>query len=114
MKQRDKLTPRAQEMYLLIEKYFTTDLNQKTFCKQEGIAYSTFHWWLAQYRQKESAQAVNNNKNSGDFLPIQVAPPKFSETRPAPCQIEYPNGILVRLDQVNVDLIRQLVQIETT
>ena len=76
--QREKLTPRAQEMYSLIEKYFTTDLNQKTFCKQEGIAYSTFHWWLAQYRQNRSAQAVSNNKNADDFLPIHVTPPKLS------------------------------------
>ena len=112
--QREKLTPRAQEMYLLIEKYFTTDLNQKTFCKQEDIAYSTFHWWLAQYRQKESAQAVSNNKNRDDFLPIHVTPSKLSNTQPTPCQIEYPNGIVVRLDQVNVQLIRQLVQLEST
>ena len=113
MKQRKALTPRAQEMYLLIEKYFTTDLTQKAFCKQEGIAYSTFHWWLGQYRQKETGQVVHNKKNANAFVPIHVAQPELSESSTASCQIEYPSGIVVRLEQANVQLISQLVQVGT-
>ena len=113
MKQQKNLSPRAQEMYTLIEKYFTTNLNQKTFCEQQGITYSTFHWWLSKYKNNSPTSMTNRSKSSGDFIPVHVGSPDTSTVFSSVCYIEYPNGVIVHLLDVNVQVISELIQFQT-
>jgi hypothetical protein len=84
-------TPRAKEMFGIIEKYLTSGLRQKEFCRQENIAYSTFHWWLAQYRRVNGKNKIQQKQ----FIPIKL---KTSPTNGLPhCRIEYPNGVVLHL-----------------
>lgn len=51
-----QLTPRAREMYPIIQRYLSvsSEMTQKAFCDREGISYSTFQWWLPHFRQPQS------------------------------------------------------------
>ena len=60
MDSRKALTPRAQEMYELIEKYFESGLQQRTFCNQIGINLTTFQKWLYYYR-KDNGNTYNRD-----------------------------------------------------
>lgn len=107
MRRHGEMTARARQMYSLVERYFSSNLSRKVFCEREGITYSTFQWWLGQYRQNESSRATEHVDN---FVPIHVTVPKTSDTHPSACHIEYPNGVVVRLEHADVHLISQLVQ----
>lgn len=110
MHQHPEITARARQMYSLIEEYFASNLSRKIFCEREGITYSTFQWWLGKYRQHQSGNDKQTTKQMDDFVPIHVTIPESSDSRPAACHIEYPNGVVVRLGHVDAQLIRQLVQ----
>jgi hypothetical protein len=110
MRQQHEITARARQMYLLVEKYFSSNLSRKVFCERESITYSTFQWWLGQYRQNESSRATHRPEKVDNFVPIHVTVPEPSDARPAACHIEYPNGVVVRLGHADVHLISQLVQ----
>ena len=113
MKQPSKLTPRAQEMYALVEKYFNTGLSQKAFCEQEGIVYSTFHWWLRKYKDRHSISETTNEQTTGTgaFVPVHITPPEPSANDQVTCQIEYPNGVVLRFMDVNVQVLSQLINL---
>ena len=110
MRQHPEMTARARQMYTLIEKYFLSNLSRKVFCEREGITYSTFQWWLGQYRQKESGRATHSAEQVDNFVPIHVTVPDASDVRLSACHIEYPNGVVVQLGHADVHLISQLVQ----
>ena len=109
MDQSKQLTPRAREMYAVIEKYSKSDLSQKEFCEQHGITYSTFHWWRHQYK-KHNQNLKDTHNQSTDFIPVQVTKPVDPSPSSSSCQIEYPNGIIVHLKDVNVRIISELIR----
>jgi hypothetical protein len=85
------LSPRSRQMYALIEKYQSSPLSQKVFCRQEGLALSTFTYWLKKYRGFKQATGTAN-----DFIPMKIkerSPQKQSEW----CKIEFPGGIVIRI-----------------
>ena len=112
MSHRKNLTARAPEMYSLIEKYLTTNLTQRTFCEQHGIAYSTFHWWLHRYKTDGAASLSSDDKRSGDFIPVHVAT-DTAKVLSSTCHIEYPNGVIVHLLYADVRLISELIGLQT-
>ena len=111
MKQHKNLSPRTQEMYTLIKKYYASDLKQKLFCEQQGIAYSTFHWWLSKYKN-DTTSMTNRGKCSGDFIPVHVGSPDTSTVYSSTCYIEYPNGVIVHLLDANVQVISELIRFQ--
>jgi transposase len=72
MADKPKLTQRAKEMFVIIEKYKSSGKTQKEFCKNESISYSTFQWWMNQYRKPNNTHPTtkNNDKHPHHFLPI--------------------------------------------
>ena len=54
MRTQAHLTPRALEMFAVIEKYQAGGLRQKAFCRQEKLKYPTFQYWLKKYRQAQA------------------------------------------------------------
>jgi hypothetical protein len=101
-------TKRAQEMFTLVEKYLSSGMKQKQFCQQESITYSTFHWWLHEYRHRDDKNV--SKPSSKKFVKL----PSLNST--VLCQhsfsIEYPNGITLRFSgPVDVQVISQLVQV---
>ena len=54
-------------MFAMIEQYQNSKLPRQTFCDQQGIAKSTFEYWLRKYRSKV-------HQGESDFIHIDMEP----------------------------------------
>ncbi len=106
----------AQEMFAIIERYLTSSLSQIAFCRQEGLAYSKFNYWLKQYRLRKALAVqvatpapVEVEKRSANFIPLRIAPaepPASSST----CEIEFLSGVVIRFHgTVDPSVLAQLI-----
>lgn len=113
MAQKTSLTPRAQEMFALIEKYLAGGTSRKEFCKQESIPLSTLQWWLGQYR-RTSHTKTESVRSSETFVPVKITSPKNTSISSYPaCIVEYPNGVVIRLiGELDVQVLSQLICIQ--
>lgn len=83
-----------EKMYCYLEKWRATDLDMKTFCKNQNISYHSFKYWKYRQRDEKSTNIPHlpnfetNNNNEG-FLPMQI------ETEPllTGCVLNFPNGV---------------------
>ncbi len=108
---KSSLTPRAQQMYPLIERCLASEPTQKQFCQQEGFSRSTFLYWLKKYRRHQQSDA----HPSCEFIPLHFAVNKNlpASAQPATCAVEYPNGVVIRLfGSINVQMISQLIRMQ--
>lgn len=111
MKNRRKLTPRARQMFALIEKFEHSGMTRNEFCKQESVTYSTFQWWHGQYRQSKIADETAHF-DTADFIPVQVAPAQRShhQYQSHRCEIEYPGGTVLRLyGDIDPQMVLELI-----
>ena len=119
MEQRHRKPAHARAMFAVIEKYLTSGLSQIAFCKQAGLPYSRFNYWLKQYRLREAlSQQVptpvhtTTNETPADFIPLRITPAKISTPSPT-CAIEFPSGIVVRFQgPVDPAVLAQLIRAE--
>jgi hypothetical protein len=105
-----------QAMYRLLDKWESSGLNQKAFCRSEGLNYFTFKYW----KSKRDSKVVNSSNDSKDtepsFIPVEVSKPmpQMADTNlgAAEIQINYPNGVQVNCPfGVGFDQIKMLIQI---
>lgn len=54
-------------MFSMIESWQSSGQSQQTFCKSQGIVYSSFHYWYKKYRQAQTPPP-----SSSPFIPVQV------------------------------------------
>jgi len=82
-----------EEMFAHIEACREHPQSQKRYCKQHGIAHSTFQYWAKKYRKLKTEAA---NMTPG-FIPIKVQPAPETEKVHIPGQLHFlfPNGIRV-------------------
>ncbi len=82
-------------MFPIIEEWRDSGLTKQAFCEQKGIAKSVFFYWHKKYKEENS---------SGGFLSIEVSKP----FRGSFIEIQYPNGIVVRLPgQTQPQIVKQ-------
>jgi len=62
MKERSKQNQEA--MFALISQWQASGMNQKEFCRVQGVAYHVFHYWLKKYRQQSDGD--------GGFVPVEI------------------------------------------
>ena len=83
---------------------------QKIYCKQQGIALSTFQYWVKKYRE-EFSEAVASGEAPG-FIPVQVQPdPEIDQDRvPGQLHFLFPNGVQVKCSEsVQPEVLRILL-----
>lgn len=83
----------------MIAVYHQSGLSLKSFCKQQQIKLPTFVYWRRKLQIKEQSA----------FVPIKTGV-SFSE--PSCIEVEYPNGIRVRLPHFDQKQISQLLQLQ--
>ena len=116
MNQPETRLQKRERMFALIESYQSSDQTQRDFCLENDINYSTFQFWLRQYRKNnENSETHEERLSSGGFVPIKITP---STNRTVQSnfgfQIEYPNGIRILLDAVpDIALIKELLSLQT-
>jgi len=111
MPQHENRLEKSARMFNLIESYKSSGQTQKDFCLDNDINYSTFQFWLKQYRLNNNAETHEKRLSSNGFMPIKVSP--CSGQIHFGFQIEYPNGIRILMDTVpDVNLIRELLDLK--
>jgi len=97
-------------MYSHVEACRSSKLSQKIYCKQQGLALSTFQYWSKKYRE-EFTEAEASDETHG-FIPVQVQPDPESDIVHASGQLHFlfPNGIQVICpESVNPEVLRMLL-----
>ena len=98
------------EMYSHVEACRSSKQSQKIYCKQKGLALSTFHYRAKKYREEFSA-AESPDETPG-FIPVQV------QSDPEPDQVLvsgrlhflFPNDIQVMCpESVSPEVLRLLL-----
>lgn len=93
-------------MFPLIEQYLTSNLTQKQFCQNEHLSLAHFKYWLKKYRQTPTSSAEPSAPTP--FVALHTTPP--SCTTNSACEIAYPNGVVLRLNQpTDARLLIQLI-----
>ncbi len=93
------LTPRKQlspdERRALCQQWKTSGLNRSEFCRQHGVALSSFHHWLS---GKRLEGARLNLKNNQDWVPVALKKtPDLITEEPLLLEMVLPNQISLKL-----------------
>lgn len=85
---------------------------QKVYCKQHGLAYSTFQYWAKKYRKEFKAN--NGTDSSSGFIPVKVQPYPEILTQGSvvgnTLHFLYPNGIQVMCpERVHPEVLKTLI-----
>ena len=85
----------TKEMYPLIERWHQSDKKKKDFCEEEDINLHTFTYWLKKYNRSKPKIST---ATKSDFVELQVeTPPQAINPKALFAEIDYPNGIALRL-----------------
>lgn len=113
MDSRKALTPRAQEMYGIIEQYLESGLPQRTFCDQINMNLGTFQKWLYYFRKDNPNRKRKEKITDADFIPIEIQPKERSK-KVSMYTIEYPNGVTLRMNgSVAISELHELLKFES-
>lgn len=98
------------KMFGHVEAFKDSNQSQKAYCREHGIAYSTFQYWAKKYR-KESIPNNGTNSSQG-FIPIKVhQDPEVLVQGPVnQLHFLYPNGIQVMCsERVHPEVLKTLI-----
>ena len=89
-------------MYELLGTWEQSGQSRAAFCKEAGLSYSLFQYWLGRYRrEKQSPSEIGFTEVKGE---PELAAANF-------IRIRHPNGILLEIDRsVSTSYIRELLQ----
>jgi hypothetical protein len=97
------------QMYGLIARWEQSGLNQKAFCKSEGINYYKFKYWKTRQYQEQKYSHQEPLKLKPDFIPITV--PGFENILPG-VELTFPNGVKLSFKQgIEPSLIKELIKL---
>jgi len=105
-----------QAMYRLLDKWESSGLNQKAFCKSEDVNYFTFKYWKSKRDSKSNLLTTHLKDTLPGFIPIQVSTPIPQKENPnletSEIKINYPNGVQVNCPTtMGFDQIKMLIKI---
>ena len=89
---RKELKSRGKKMFGLIEVWKKSGLSQAVFCREHGIAPSTFRDW---YKRYKTAKAQSTSSTNG-FVSLK---PEKIQNQVLEAELVFPNGICLRLHQ---------------
>ena len=100
------LSQRARKMFALIERYQESGLTQKVFCESEGLALSTFQYWICKYKkyhQRDSSPAEA-------FVELKPQSPLSSFGNAI--MVSYPNGVTLTVHKdVRPAFLKELISL---
>lgn len=98
------------EMFTHVEACERSKLSQKAYCNKEGLAYSTFQYWVKKYREEFSEDKVSDEPPG--FIPVEVQPDPELDNIGVSNQLHFlfPNGIQVMCPvSVQPEVLRTLL-----
>ncbi len=106
------LSSRAQKMFAVIEAYQASGLTQKAFCQSEGLAFSTFQYWLSRYRREHRPDFQQSSPDGlSGFVELKPQTPLPSgHIGDRSVVVSYPSGVVVSLGAtVDLALLKELI-----
>ena len=97
-------------MYSHVEACKRSKQPQKIYCKQQGLAYSTFQYWAKKYREEFSENGASDE--TPGFIPLQVQPDPEMDQLGLSNQLHFlfPNGTQVMCpESVQPEVLRTLL-----
>ncbi len=94
---------KQEDMYELISSYEKSGLSQSKFCKQANIKVAKFSYWRKKWLAENESQS-----SSDEPIFLEISPSISNDLVPE-AEINYPNGISLKLKTVNISLLQQLV-----
>ncbi len=97
-------------MFAHYEAWQQGDAPQKQYCKEHGLAYSTFHAWGKRLKEKSKSQV----KPGSGFIPVNiksVPEPEQKEPVNQLCLL-FPNGIqLLCPETISPEFLKNLINL---
>jgi hypothetical protein len=94
---------KRKEMILLMEEFEGRGLSQKDFSASKGIGFPKFSYW---YRKLKKEKA---DESSSGFIRVDTL--KSYSVASEQLELEYPNGVKLKLPSVNISLLSQLISL---
>jgi transposase-like protein len=92
-------TTKTDAMFSLVQQWKASGQTKQTFCNQHNITHHTLSYWVTKYNQ-------SRQPSPGGFTPIDLSPAEAGQL-----SITYPNGVQIRLSEINLPLISQLIRL---
>ncbi len=90
-----------EEMTRLVLEYETSGRTQKSFSESKGIGFHKFNYWYRKLQREATSP--------GGFHKIESHAPR--PVRDCRAELVYPNGVVLRLDSADPDLVSRLVRL---
>lgn len=100
---------KRERIFKTIENYLSSEITQKEFCHKNNLNPHNFQYWLKRHRKQNQTTTTRTRETAPEnFIPIR---PSSITTTPYPCVIEYPNGLRLMLEKLDIDMFRELLNL---
>jgi hypothetical protein len=101
----ENFNARHSKMFSMIEAWRVSEQSQHSFCKEQSIVYSNFH-----YRYKKYKDQHGQGTNGEVFLPVKIKKPVTPSTGSVVMELALENGSrLIFYQMVDVSYLRSLL-----
>ena len=93
----------------IYDEWKNSGLSVQQYCENTGLTESRFYYWKAKLKAESLPAAC------GGFIPVKLSGKSSvyqarNATGKALCEVEYPNGVIVRVtSDMTLDQLRQMV-----
>ena len=95
-----------KEMFLLVDQWKQGTKSQKQISEENGIKLTTFKYWRTTYAVIHDSSA---KKEESSFHKIHKTNTEYKAK--LNIELEYPNGVKLKLDNSNTELLKILINI---
>ncbi len=100
----------ASERESLIKGWQQSGLSKTAYCKVHYIKLGAFYYWCSLYKKsgsfvKSSNKVDHTSAANVDFMELNPGLISLSSK----VEIHYPNGVIVKTDQNNIGLVKELI-----
>jgi transposase-like protein len=93
-------TKKADAMFSLVKQWKASGQTKQIFCNQHAITHHTLSYWVTKYNQ-------SRQPSPGGFALIEAGDARQDQ----PLTLIYANGVQIRLSEINLPLISQLIRL---
>ena len=114
---------KQEKMYAIVSGYDEHTMDRKTYSTEQGITLNMFCYWRGKWLKEQRSGATKKSlppkasslaQSSPAFEPFSVDMPstgKVSANAESFYEIIYPNGVRFRLPQLDLPLIKKLIDL---
>ena len=98
-----------EQFRLIYDEWKQSGLSVQQYCESSGLTASRFYYWSSKLKEESLPTSC------GSFIPVKMSGKSSvysarNASAKALCEIEYPNGVVVRVtSDMTLDQLRQMV-----